>query len=66
MTPTGTLEILDAKQLAERLNLPESWVRNHSQDSARNRIPHVKCGRYCRYEWISPELAAWWEKQKQK
>ena len=32
--PNNVFELLDAKQLAERLGIPVSWVRNHSSASS--------------------------------
>jgi hypothetical protein len=53
------LEYIDSKELAKRLNLPDSWVRNHTQASAKDPIPHADFDRYVRYLWNGPELTAW-------
>jgi hypothetical protein len=57
--PTG--EIIDAKELAARLRVPESWVRSYTRERtpAAERIPHLQLGRYVRFEWLAPQLAAW-------
>jgi hypothetical protein len=34
------VEVIDAKELAERWKLPYSWIRNRSRETS-NRIPHV-------------------------
>jgi hypothetical protein len=52
-------EFLDAKQLAERLNLPESWVRDQVRQRSADPLPHVRFGKYCRFRWGSPELDDW-------
>ena len=39
--------LLTAKQVAERLAVPESWVREATRAG---RIPHLKLGRYRRYQ----------------
>lgn len=52
-------EILNACQLAERLNLPESWVREMTRSRTTDQIPHLRFGRYVRFQWGSPQLAAW-------
>ncbi len=57
-TPTH-FELLDAAQLAERLNLPETWIREQSRSRTQDKIPHVKFGKHCRYEFRSPSLEAW-------
>jgi excisionase family DNA binding protein len=43
-----TDRLLDAKEVAERLNVPESWVR---AETRAGRMPHVALGRYRRYDW---------------
>jgi len=48
--------LIDAGQAAAMLGVPESWVR---QEARRGRLPHIKFGRYVRFE---PEaLVAWWK-----
>jgi hypothetical protein len=56
-------ELIDAASLAGRLNVPESWVRNHTWGGADDPIPHIKLGRYVRYRWGHPDLAAWLERR---
>jgi excisionase family DNA binding protein len=50
--------LLTAAEVAERLSVPESWVR---QETRANRIPHLPLGRYKRYDW--QDIAAWLEDQ---
>ena len=57
-------ETIDSVELARRWNVPTSWVRNHTRESE-DRIPHVKLGRYVRFEWGSPALLKWWEARRQ-
>lgn len=52
-------EVLDPRQLAARLNVPETWVREHTRKRTIDPIPHTKLGKYCRYWWGSPQLEAW-------
>lgn len=52
--------LLTAKEVAERLSLPESWVREATRDG---RLPHLALGRYRRYRW--PEIEAWLDEQAQ-
>ena len=47
-------ELVDAKVVAEQLGLPVSWVRQSTRSGA---IPHVKLGRYVRYDL--EDVAAW-------
>jgi len=46
--------LLNAKQAATLLNVPESWVR---AEARAQRIPHVRLGRYVRFE--AEELTTW-------
>jgi len=50
-TPSG-VEMLNSAQLAERLGVPESWVRSRSNPKrANDPIPHYKFGRYVQFPW---------------
>ncbi len=51
-----TDRLLDANEVAERLNVPTSWVRESVRSGA---IPHVRLGRYVRFDW--PAVEAWLE-----
>jgi excisionase family DNA binding protein len=48
--------LLTAAEVAERLAVPESWVRSSTRSGA---MPHVQLGRYQRYRWADVE--AWLE-----
>jgi hypothetical protein len=55
-------EIIDAPELAKRWRVPESWVRSKvkpSRTATGEQIPHLRFGRYCRFEWGSPALETW-------
>jgi hypothetical protein len=57
-------EIIDAPELARRLGVPVSWVRQRATSPrfvSEQRIPHIRFGRYIRFLWGSPELAGWIE-----
>jgi excisionase family DNA binding protein len=51
-----TGRLLDAKEVADRLNVPVSWVRESTRSGA---MPCVELGRYRRYDWQAVE--AWLE-----
>jgi hypothetical protein len=57
---------LNAAQLAAKLNVPTSWVREKSRRRARLRdkdpLPIVPLGKYVRFSWAQVE--AWIERQK--
>lgn len=42
------IEIIDSAELAKRLQLPESWVRDRVRLRSDDPLPHVKFGRYVR------------------
>jgi len=44
---TDTRGLLDAKAMAERLRVPESWLR---ESARRGRVPCVYVGRYMRFD----------------
>ena len=58
-------EILTPQQVAERLQVPVSWVyeqsRNRSAIRVPDPLPHLKLGRYLRFDWI--RVLAWMERQ---
>jgi len=57
----GKIENIDSEELGQRLKIPESWVRAHTQPRCpeNERIPHLRLGRYIRFRWGSPELEKW-------
>jgi hypothetical protein len=61
-------EVIDAKELAVRLRLPVSWVRNRSTEKTPKgeRIPHARFGRWVRFFWGSPELETWLKARRQQ
>ena len=55
-----TERLLEAAELAERLAVPTSWVREQTRAGT---LPHVRLGRYVRYE-LGP-VEAWLEECRQ-
>jgi excisionase family DNA binding protein len=57
--------LLNAREIAETLHVPESWVRREAREE---RIPHVRLGRYVRFEegavlaWLEDQRAGTWRK----
>jgi excisionase family DNA binding protein len=51
--------LLDAKAVAERLGVPETWVRESARSGA---MPCVRLGRYVRFDLADVE--AWLEECK--
>jgi hypothetical protein len=57
-------ELIDAAELASRWRLPTSWIREQTRSRSADPIPHLRLGRYVRFEWDSPDLAAWLAKHR--
>lgn len=51
--------LLTAAEVAERLSVPESWVR---AETRAGRVPAIELGRYRRYEWEA--VVTWLETQR--
>lgn len=47
MTPAG---LLTPQEVADLLSVPVSWVYKRTERGAANPIPHVKLGKYLRFE----------------
>jgi hypothetical protein len=52
-------QLLDADAAGVLLSVPASWLR---AEARKDRIPHVRLGRYVRFE--APELEAWWRARR--
>jgi hypothetical protein len=57
-------EIIDAPELAKRLNLPASWVRDQVRSRATDPIPCLRFGRYVRFDWNDPGLLEWLDRRR--
>ncbi len=57
--PSPADRLIDAAQVAGMLNVPTSWVREHTRSGA---IPHIALGRYVRY--VEADVLAWLESCK--
>jgi predicted DNA-binding transcriptional regulator AlpA len=54
---------LRAKQFAERLNVPRSWILDYSNpESCDDPIPCLPLGKFKRFRWESSELVDWIER----
>ena len=56
---TNGVEMIDAEELARRLNLPPSWVKSHTRSRTKDEVPCMRFGRWVRFAWGSPELTKW-------
>jgi hypothetical protein len=52
-------EFIDSRELARRLTVPPSWIRDQVRARSEDPLPHVNLGKYVRFLWGSPELEDW-------
>lgn len=57
------IELLTPAQLAARLQLPVSWVYEHTQSKASNPLPVLRCGKHLRFAWN--DIEHWMREQGQ-
>jgi len=64
-TETSPAVLLTPDQLAERLSVPVSWIREKTRERARVRdedpLPVVRLGKYVRFRWN--DIEAWLQRQ---
>jgi len=59
MTSVTTYEFIDSRELARRLTVPTSWIRDQVRARSEDPLPHVNFGKYVRFLWGSPPLELW-------
>ena len=47
---TGENELLTVSEVAGMLKVPASWVYDHVRHKGKERIPHIKLGKYLRFQ----------------
>jgi len=52
-------EFIDCRELARRLAVPMSWIRDQVRSRSQDTLPHVNLGKYVRFLWGSPALELW-------
>jgi hypothetical protein len=52
-------EFIDSRELARRLTVPTSWIRDQVRARSQDPLPHVNFGKYVRFLWGSPPLELW-------
>jgi len=60
----AAVEIIDSADLAKRWSVPETWVRDQVRRRALDPIPHVRLGKYIRFEYGSAPLNDWWARRR--
>ena len=64
LVTANNYEVIDSQELAKRWGIPTSWVREQTRSRATDPLPHVRLGRYVRFEWGSPALIKWWDRRR--
>ena len=54
---------LTVGELASKLKVPKSWVYSRTRLRGNDQIPHLKCGKYCRFNF---EIVVIWLMGQQK
>ncbi len=49
----------DKEKLSERLSVPVTWVSDRTRKNGPEKIPHVKLGKYVRFNPDSEEFQKW-------
>ena len=62
MSKNGTGQLLTVEELAERLNLPASWIYAHLRKRSGDPIPGFRLGKYWRFR--EEEVLQWLERHK--
>ncbi len=62
--PAFRYEVIDSATLAKRWNVPRTWIQEGTRTRTQDKIPCVRFGRYTRFLWGDPELAAWFERRR--
>jgi hypothetical protein len=52
-------EFVDSRELARRLTVPVSWIRDQVRARSEDPLPHLNLGKYVRFLWGSPALEQW-------
>jgi len=55
-------ELITVEEMAARLKVPLSWVYQRTRSRGRDRLPHIKLGKYIRFE--EEAVRRWLETQQ--
>lgn len=61
---TNVPALVTLKELAERWNLPISWLKEYCRTRCSDPIPCYRLGRYVRLDVNDPALSAWLARRK--
>jgi len=59
---SGNVRLLTVEELAERLNLPASWIYAHTRKRSSDPIPGFRLGKYWRFR--ESDVLDWLERQR--
>ena len=59
-------KIVDVVGLAETLGVPQSWVYRHTRSEVPDPIPHLKIGKYVRFDTNSQVFRDWLARRGRK
>lgn len=57
-----TEELLTVADIAQILRVPKSWVYDRTRKRGLERLPHLKLGKYLRFQL--PEVLQWLDRNK--
>lgn len=57
MEPVSISELLSVEELAQLLKVPKSWIYDHARKKGKDRLPHLKLGKYLRFS--EAEIGQW-------
>jgi hypothetical protein len=57
--PTKPTRFLNVNQIAEYLSVPPCWIYGHTRENADQIVPHIKVGKYLRFDPESDEFKQW-------
>lgn len=59
-------KLVDTAVLAELWGVPKTWLQHHTRSACKDPIPHIRLGKYVRFDLTSPLLAAWLNSRRTK
>lgn len=55
---------LSPKEFAQKIGLPVSWIYDHLRQRSKDKIPHLRFGKYRKIEWNCPDVIKWIERHR--
>jgi hypothetical protein len=56
--------VMDAGELAAAWRVPKSWILEQTRSRCADPIPHVRLGRYVRFQFGEPALVEWFQRRR--